>query len=164
MLIDEIRKYIIKPVLTITGLGSESAEVLLAGTIMVETNCEYLMQINSPKNGGYGLYQIEEIAHKDIKIYLTNRMNKNMLDRVLSASFMEILPNDNDPLIYNIRYATLIARLIYYRDKHSLPLANDAKGMSEYHKIVFNTKKGKADQTHNAAIFQKVIDQNEQKV
>lgn len=161
MLLKQIRKFIIRPSLQCVALWSDSIEVLLMGTILVESEGECLRKINNAKSIGYGLYQIDQAAHKDTKLWLSNRMNKNMIDRVLAASYMAMLPTDEEPLIYNLRYATLIARIIYYRNKQQVPCANDAVALSEYYKSVYNTQKWKSDICNIIPIFQKVIDESE---
>ena len=157
MLIDDIRTYVVRPSLQCASLWTQAAEVLLVGTILVETGAEHLMQVHG---SAYGLYQIEHDTHKETKVWLSNRMNKNMIDRVLATCCMAMLPSDDEPLVYNLRYATLIARIIYYRNKNPLPAAQDASAMAEFHKMVYNTAKGKADPVKNTPIFQRVIDES----
>jgi hypothetical protein len=153
----EMQRYIIKPALDVVGLGSKSAEVLLTGTLLAESGGQYLKQINAPLIGGQGFYQIEPQTHRDIKRWLNNYINKTLLDKILSACYISILPTDDEVLVYNLRYATLMARLVYYRSPKPLPPENDAAAMAEYHKSVYNTALGKADAEKNTLLFQRVI-------
>lgn len=153
-----MQRYVIKPALDIVGLGSKSAEILLTGTMLVETGCNYLKQTNALIIGGQGLFQIEPQTHRDIKKWLNNYINKNLLDSILSACYISILPTDDEVLVYNLRYAVLMARLVYHRSPKPLPLESDAAGMAEYHKNVYNTALGKADIETNTLVFKRVID------
>lgn len=128
--------------------------MLLTGTVFCESGGIYLKQINGP---ALGLFQIEPRTHKDVKVWLQNGFNKGLLPRILASCFMEILPGD-DALVFNLRYACLVARLIYWRAKPPLPNASDAKGMAIYHKKFYNTMLGDADPLKNEPIFKQVID------
>lgn len=154
MLILDIQEYVIRPALGIIQLGSKSAEILLAGTILCETGGDYLKQVHGP---ALGLYQIEPTTHIDVKKWLMQPKNKNLLTYTLSSCFAAILPPDDACLIYHLRYATIIARFIYYRAPASLPRIDDAQGFANYHKKFYNTPKGKADVTKNIAVFEKLI-------
>lgn len=149
-----MRELIIAPALKVSGLWSESAEILVYGTGMVESQYAYLKQMGGP---ALSFFQIEPETHSSIKAYLNSRFNKALWDRVTAASFMSILPDD-DALIYNLRYAAIICRLVYYRSPCQLPEARDAKALSMTHKKVYNTMLGKADPAKNAVIFQDIID------
>ncbi len=153
-----MQKYIIKPALEVVGLWSKSAEILLTGTMLVESDGCHLKQINATLIGGQGLYQIEPTTHRDIKKWLNNYINKTLLDKILSACYISILPTDDEVLVYNLRYGSLMARLVYYRHPKPLPAENDALAMAQYHKLVYNTPLGKADVEKNTFVFQRVID------
>jgi hypothetical protein len=153
----DMQQYVIKPALDVVGLGSKSAEILLTGTFLVESGGVHLKQITAPTTGGQGFFQIEPTTHRDIKKWLNAYINKQLLDYILSACYISILPTDDDVLVYNLRYATLMARLVYYRNPKPLPAENDAKAMAEYHKTVYNTRLGKADVEKNTLVFERVI-------
>ena len=152
-----MQHYVIKPALSVVGLWSKSAEILLTGTFLVESNGIYLKQITAPTTGGQGFFQIEPATHRDVKKWLNAYINKQLLDYILAACYISILPTDDDVLVYNLRYATLIARLVYHRSPKPLPAEHDARAMAEYHKTVYNTLLGKAAVETNTRIFERVI-------
>jgi hypothetical protein len=154
MIIKELKEYIIRPALTQIGMWSASAENLLAGTIMVESGGERLKQVKGP---ALGLYQIEPNTHKDIKRELDRPEDRELKANALNACGMIDFPFD-DALVWNLRYATIIARLIYRRDPMALPDDDDALGLANTHKRVFNTINGKADARKSVEVFKRVID------
>ena len=154
MLAKEIRTEIIRPALKITGLWSDSAEMLVLGTGMVESNYTHLKQVSGP---ALGFWQCEPDTHTFQKKWLQRTDNVRLLASVKSASLMEILPGD-DALIWNLRYAALMCRIRYLNAKPILPFWNDAVGMTEYHSQWYN-RGGKANIENNTAIFKQLIDQ-----
>ena len=141
-------------------IWTEESEVLLAGTIMIETGWNYLKQV---KGEAYGFYQIQKQSHSDVKIWMKNGFNKELTRKSLIACDLNEIPMDNDILIYNLNWATIIARLIYHRAKPPIPSAHDAKSLAIYHKEFYNggiNGHGKTDIETSTAIFQKVISKN----
>jgi hypothetical protein len=154
MIIKELKEYIIRPALTQVGMWSASAENLLAGTIMIESGGERLKQVKGP---ALGLYQIEPKTHKDVKRELDREHDKELKAQVLAACGMVDFPFD-DALVWNLRYATIIARLLYRRDPSPLPDSEDAEGLAKTHKNIYNTVNGKADVRKSVEVFKRVID------
>lgn len=132
----QLRQYIVKPAITSIGLWSQAAENLLMGTCAQESELgTYLKQVNGP---ALGIFQIEPATHTDIWInYL--RAHDDLRARVV-----EINHYDETALIFNLKYAAAIARLIYYRVDKLLPDANDLPGLARYYKLYYNTLQGKA--------------------
>jgi hypothetical protein len=121
------REYIVRPALRALGLHSAAAENLLVGTAVQESHLTYLVQ----HNGGtaLGLYQIEPATHEDL------------FDNWKAAEFIE--RRNYTHLVWDMSYATAIARLIYYRRPESLPDAEDVDGLAAYWKEHYNTPLGK---------------------
>ena len=94
-----------------------------------------LHQVDGP---ALGIFQIEPATHADVWAnYLAYR--ENLAGRVASlASEQPRL----DQLVWNLAYATAIARLIYYRRPEPLPAADDLAGLARYWKAHFNTALG----------------------
>jgi hypothetical protein len=149
----DMRNCIIRPTLKTVGLWSPSAENLLLGTMLVESGGEFLKQHPGP---ALGLYQCEPATHQSIKDYLNIKRNSILKDKVLTSCYMSVLPPD-DALVWNLRYATLISRLVYYRSPVKLPDASDAIGLATYHKTIYNTSLGKTNVDSSVSIFQSVI-------
>ncbi len=131
----QFRRLVIRPALQAIGLCSPAAERLLLGTALTESGLRHLHQVRGP---ALGIFQIEPATHADVWAnYLAYR--ENLAGRVASlASEQPRL----DQLVWNLAYATAIARLIYYRRPEPLPAADDLAGLARYWKAHFNTALG----------------------
>ena len=133
----QFRDLVIGPSLRSIGLWSPSAEQLLLATAVVESGLRSLKQIAGP---ALGVYQIEPRTHDDIwRNFLAYR-------RELASPVEELMAQANTPwfiqLVWNLAYATAMARLVYYRRPEPLPEADDLVGVAEYWKAHYNTVKG----------------------
>lgn len=159
MLSSDIREYIVRPSLQAISLWSESAEILVYGTGMVETGYNYLMQIGTPENGGLGFWQMEKSDYEDIYTYLRHPSNSRLFNTITSAAYYASFPMDPSVLVHNLRFSAIMCRLHYYRIPEALPDAKDAQGMAEYHKIYYNSSLGLSDVSKSTSIFQEAIDE-----
>lgn len=143
--VTNFRVEIVRPALQLCGLWSESAENLLIGTALVESNLNLLTQVGD--GPALSFFQIEPDTYNDVLRYLYRSDNKKLKDRILAACMTEIFP-EAKCLTWNIRLAVLIARVIYWRKSEPLPLVNDVKGLANYWKVHYNTVKGKGTIDH----------------
>jgi hypothetical protein len=151
----QLVKYIINPVLASLGLKSNSAIVLLTGTAAIESHMgRYLHQKNGP---ALGIYQMEPNTHTDIWVNFL-KFNKELANKVFNVADIGSSNIIHERLIYNLKYATALARIHYLRVKEELPQQNDASGMAYYHKKYYNTVLGDSDKLKSTLIFQKIID------
>ncbi len=135
----DFRQHVIRPTLHEIGLWSESAEILLLGTALIESRLYYLVQIQGP---AVGVYQIEPKTHDDIwENYLNFRDDLHSIILALRAP----VPGPHEQLITNLAYATAIARLVYRRSPDPLPEPDDLVAMGKYWKKVYNTHLGAGD-------------------
>lgn len=128
-------QYVIQPALETLELYSPAAEELLLGTAIQESGLRHLHQIGGP---ALGVFQIEPFTHQDLyanflsyRPQLRWRLNRISPER------------DDEQLIYNLRYAAAVARLLYYRAPEALPDEGDVEGQAEYWKRYYNTTYGK---------------------
>ena len=143
--VNNFRVEIVRPALVLCGLWSESAENLLIGTALAESNLNWLTQVG----GGPGLsfLQIEPRSYDDVVKYLHRPDNAKLKDRILAACFMEVFP-EAKCLTWNIRLAVLIARLIYWRRPEPLPKADDIENLAKTWKSQYNSALGKGTVEH----------------
>ena len=135
---EQFRLRVIRPSLKRLGLHSPAAELLLLGTAITESKLSALVQ----KGGGpaLGVYQIEPATHTDIwRNYLAYRPIRAA--RVLSLAAGGL--GRSEQLIWNLAYATAMARLVYRRRPEPMPPAGDIPGLAAYWKAHFNTAAGK---------------------
>lgn len=115
---------------------SDAAVELLKMTAAHESHLgSYIAQVNGP---ALGIYQMEPATEVDIF--------RNFLD--FKPSLLTKVVNHTglgEELIWNLQYATIMARVHYYRDKYPLPDAMDIEGLAQYAKRVYNTVEGKAE-------------------
>jgi len=136
----QFREYIIKPSTSIIKEYSEDAEELLVFTCAVESlGGKYLKQVGGP---ACGIYQMEPFTHDDLwrnyikhRTRLTYPLGYNMCINQIP------LPQR---LVYDLAYATVMARIHYLRVPEALPNKDDVDAMWDYYKTYYNTSKGKA--------------------
>lgn len=138
--ITQFRELIIKPALIDIMMYSEDAEELLVFTCATESNGgHYIKQVKGP---ALGIYQMEPQTYNDIwQNYL--KPNARLMSLLFANFNINRIPPE-ETMIYDLRFATIMARFFYARFKENLPKSNDVEGIWEYYKKYFNTIKGKA--------------------
>ena len=96
-----------------------------------------------------GPYQMEPNTHGDIHVnFLSYR--PEIRQNLFIASGMAVYHTDAVPpsqvMIYNLRYATLMARIHFLRQKEPLPPMNNPDVQARYWKTFYNTRSGKGDE------------------
>lgn len=133
----QLLEYIIKPKLAGMDKGQYSgkqAEILLLATSAQETNCGYTVhQTHGP---ALGVFQCEPNTHKAVLRWVEEHAPQALVS----------LASDDDRLIYDLYYATAIARMLYYSIPQPLP-AVDMDEMWSYYKSYYN-RGGKATYGH----------------
>lgn len=139
--VNQFRELIVKSSLNDLLLYSKEAEELMVFTCAVESEGgTYLHQVNGP---ALGIYQMEPGTHNDIwQNYIYN--NGSLTLRLFSNFDIGSMPSEAR-MIYDLRYATAMARLHYRRVKSPLPLSNNVDAIWDYYKQFYNTPKGKAE-------------------
>lgn len=139
--INQFRDCIIKSTLNDLHLYSPEAEELLVFTCATESyGGTYIKQTNGP---ALGIYQMEPETYTDVWAnYLHNRNNLRM---ILITNFDVTRIPTPDRMIYDLRYATAMARIFYSRFKEPLPNIDDIDNIWWYYKKFWNTDKGRAD-------------------
>ena len=116
------------------NLWSPAAEELLMLTAAQESHLgEFLRQgwrtLDDGLGVGLGAYSMEPATHADIWRFITQRS-------FIGLPWM--WQQSDDTLVYNLRYATVMARLKYLQAKPKLPAATDVQGMAEYWDEFYN--------------------------
>lgn len=147
---------IIAPTLTALGLDSPGARELLLGTASHESDLQYLKQISGP---ALGLYQMEPATHDDIWAnYLAYRepIASKLLEYVgaEAASGIYRQPDANE-MVWNLRYATAMARIHYLRVPEPLPLATNVQAMARYWKAHYNTVLGAGTESQFVSAYER---------
>ena len=140
----DLKQYVILPALQSMGekYASDVAVQLLLATAAQESHMgEYLHQVNGP---ALGIYQMEPPTFADT----LNRAG-------------HIINDDSkvERIVYDLRYATVVARAKYYLDPHPLPQAGDVNGLWDIYKRVWNTNLGAATQQQFLANYAKYVEE-----
>ncbi len=141
---EQFVEHIIRPALAELAIGGENlhspaAEQLLLGTALQESGLTYLKQIGG--GPALGVYQMEPATHDDIWDHFL-RFNTFIKLKVGSRL---VFPSER--LIWDLNYATKMARIHYYRVKDKLPAHGDIQHMAEYWKKYYNTPAGRGTVT-----------------
>lgn len=140
--IKHFRECIVRPALDQLQLYSLEREELLVMTCAQESlGGTYLMQNDmqgNPKGPALGVYQMEPATYNDLfDSWLGYRTM--WWARLVGG---QLHKPDISQLIYDMRYATKVAALQYYRFPEAIPL--DVYGQAAYYKKYWNTPAGKA--------------------
>jgi len=140
-----LKQLIIVPTLKYLDMYSESAVNLLLGTAAQESHLGYyLMQVDAqerPQGPALGIYQMEPATYQDIlDTYLLRKDKEILMDQIISE-YGDYWHDSR--LIYDLQFATVMARLKYWRDSEPLPQPMDIEGLAHIWKRVFNTAGGK---------------------
>ena len=140
---------VIRPSLDIMHMGGAAAEQLMLGTALTESGLRWLRQIEGP---ALGVYQMEPATHDDIwENWLGSQ--PTTIRRVHMWS-VTTLPGE---VVWNLYYATIMARLVYRRRPEPLPPEGDGKALALYHKAHYNTPAGKTDPSQSVIHFERAI-------
>ena len=136
----QFREFVVRPTLKALDLWSDRAEALLVATAAHESaGLRYIKQVRGP---ALSFYQIEPPTARDIwdrwlpKQSITLRTNAQVVAEFRPGDYLE------NRLLADMRFATVTARLIYWRVPEALPKANDVPGMASYWKRFWNTSLG----------------------
>jgi hypothetical protein len=128
---------VIRPTLIQIGLHSKSAEELLLGTAIQESDLTHRRQIGG--GPGRGLFQMEPATHDDIwKNYLKYRKKLAEKVGILIVPYKDELT----ALEFSDRYAAAMARVHYLRAPEALPSSGNVAAMAKYWKKYYNTPCG----------------------
>lgn len=138
--VDQLRELIIKPTLNDLVMNSPEAVELLIFTCANESlGGTYLKQVNGP---ALGIYQMEPATYNDI--WQNFIVSRTSILLTLSSHFQAYRMPDEDRMIWDLRFATAMARLHYERVNQPLPDAKDTYGLWTYYKQHYNTAYGEA--------------------
>lgn len=153
--LSHLKHHIVDPALEAIGLFSPAALNLVTGTALVESAATYLVQNGGP---ALGLWQMEPATERDCWD------NFIKFDAALSAAVKSLLPPmaqgdaRTQQLIGNLSYAAAMCRVKYRRSPQALPAADDAAGLCQYWKAVYNSSLGAGvtDAAHVSAFEQAI--------
>lgn len=139
--VEQMRQYVVRPACLLLEMHSESAEVLVLGTGLTESQLRFVDQIDRENKDGpaYGFWQMEERTFRDIfDNYLRHQWDlRGRLQGLCTHS-----PRVQD-MRWNLIFAAAMCRIHYRRVREPLPPPDDAAGMARYWKEHYNTPLGR---------------------
>lgn len=138
----QLKDLIIKPALLDLLVYSDVAMELLVFTCAAESRGgTYLKQIKGP---ALGIYQMEPATYNDIWVNYIYKQPGLLLQ--LTHLFQCNQMPSEERMLYDLRFATAMARIHYLRIPEALPAIYDIPGLWKYYKTYYNTAYGKADE------------------
>lgn len=138
----QFRELVVRPTLAALNLPHpDRAEALLIATACHESaGLRYIKQVG----GGPALsfYQIEPATGSDVIDRWLTRQSRNLRDMVSIVAEFRAGDDIKARLLCDMRFATVVARLIYYRAPEALPKADDVPAMAKLWKLRWNTHLG----------------------
>ena len=133
----QFRTHIIRPTLKHLGVYHGATEDLLFCTVSHESlGGRLLKQVSG---SALGAYQIEPRTHNDLwDNYLKYKPRLSAKVKLLCVKC------DAEETIYNMRYATAIAYLVYERAKSPIPKTSNLYVLGAFYKRYYNTYLGSA--------------------
>jgi hypothetical protein len=146
----QLSDLIIKPALEDLLLYSEDAVELLLFTCANESQGgTYLKQIKGP---ALGIFQMEPKTYNDIWQNFIAYRNDIRL-RIIHQFGIQSMPSE-DRMVYDLRFATAMARLHYERINAPLPSKDDPHSIWDYYKTYYNSSLGRAEQPHAQLLYE----------
>jgi hypothetical protein len=146
----QFRSLIVEPVLSKLQVYSKNAEELLVFTCAAESlGGHYLKQVKGP---ALGIFQMEPGTYTDIWANFIRARNR--IATLMALHFGCNKVPDIDRLIYDLHFATAMARLHYLRTPENIPDPEDIDGLWNYYKKHYNTEKGKAKKEESIKKYQ----------
>jgi hypothetical protein len=149
----QFRSLIIEPVLSKLKVYSKAAEEILVFTCAAESlGGTFLTQIKGP---ALGIFNMEPNNYTDIWInYIRGR---NQLATLMALHFGCNRIPDIDRMIYDLHFATAMARIHYIRVKENIPEPGNVDAIWDYYKKHYNTEQGKAKKEDAVKRYQAFI-------
>lgn len=148
--INQFRKLIVVPTLTKLDMYSKNAEELLVFTCATESKGgTYIKQITGP---ALGIFQIEPASYADVWEFI--KRQSGLMTKIAIRFNVSAVP-EATRMIYDLEFATMMARVFYRRFKEPIPDANDVNAIWAYYKKYYNTELGKATQKESIEAYKK---------
>ncbi len=149
----QFRTLIVEPVLSKLRVYSKNAEELLVFTCAAESlGGTFLQHI---KGQTLGIYQMEPNKYTDI--WANYIRARSQLATLMAIHFGCNKIPEVERLVYDLHFATAMARIHYLRITTSIPDPKDIDGMWDYYKKYYNTEKGKAKKEETLKKYQDFI-------
>ncbi len=155
---EHFRHQIVIPVLTRLAMHSPHAENLMMGTAAIESRMgSALVQVGGP---AVGVFQMEPSTHDSLWDNYLHFLEVRSMDVRHMLRWSYDIPPPADLMITDLKYATAMARIKYWRSSFSWPEdPNDIEGLANIWKTHYNTSKGAGTVAKFVLRYKKYVDQ-----
>src|SRR5688572_13952135 len=137
-----LRQLVIQPALHDINLYTVNDEQFLMRICAQESlGGYYLKQLSESQESALGIYQMQPNTHDSIW-NTTISKNPNLEKSILETTGYQYPPLPED-MVYNLQYATIMARVFWLHVKEPTPDANDIDSQWNLYKKYWNTEAGK---------------------
>ena len=154
----QLRELIIQPALRGIDLYSPEAEELLICICAQESHDGYwLKQTVGGTRAALGIYQMDPLTYEDIWANTLTKGECSKLGLRVMTSCNYTLKPKPEVMIYNLLYASVMARVFWLHVKADMPAVNDMDGRWFLYKKYWNTSAGKATQDEFVSNFNRYV-------
>lgn len=143
IMVEQLRHFVIRPVLQDIGLWSHTAEQLVLCTALHESHGgKYIDQLDRGEmrwGPALGIFQMEQLTHADHWRWL-EKPGREQLALAVSR-YCAPKPEPWRQLAGNMNYAAAMCR-VHYRRKPGMPDGDNLLSLAEYWKRWYNTSHG----------------------
>lgn len=134
---EEIRRWVVRPILQRARCWNQAAENLVVGTGLIESGYEFLDQrdLGGAPGPAFGPWQIEALTFQSLWLREFSQMTRM---NYLQALGMQEIPQI-DELHGNLFLGALTCRMKYLTVSEPLPASDNPAGMALYWKKYYNT-------------------------
>jgi hypothetical protein len=155
----QLRYLVIRPTLEKLSLWSRAAEELLLGTAAQESQLgRYLKQ--HPTGPALGIYQMEPATARLVLAWVAKHrpaLVPMLAELTAPASIIRGYAGDVGQLIWNLAYATAMARILYLSIPRPLPDVEDLQAQATYWKRSWNSPQGKGTPEQYVANYNRYV-------
>lgn len=139
----QLRELIIRPPLQyINHYKPEDEEMLISISAQETEDGFYLKQIRGGENAALGIFQMEPDTHEFLWDTILTKDSSLGFKVMLSCNYT--LRPKPEVMIYNLRYAAVMARIFWLHIEEPMPALHDSNGRWSLYKKYWNTYSGKA--------------------
>lgn len=150
----DFRQWVVRPALQGVSLWTEINEELLMGTAAQESGFEHLVQLGGGPARGF--FQVEPATYRDL---FSNFLvyNRSLQDAALYWSSRSSVVPPADELVWNLRFAAVIAYLIYRRHPKDMPVDMSPEALAKTWKKRYNSPLGAGTEAQFIASYHRLV-------
>lgn len=151
----QLRELVIMPALKGVNLYSPEAEEVLIAIAAQEGNDGYYLKQTIDNDSALGIFQMRPETHE--YLWDTVFLADHHLGFKAITSLNYTLRPSAEVMVYNLRYAAVMARIFWLRIKEPFPAIDDLEGIWNLYKRHWTTLSGKATKQEFMANYKRYV-------